>query len=59
MIGFIRGEKLLPCLCEKVTVTPANNGESHYPQMEKTWNNGEPSQKWPTKEHNDNDSSKS
>ncbi len=22
------------------------DGQSHYPQMEKTWNNGEPSQEW-------------
>ncbi len=27
--------------------TPANHSESHYPQMAKTWNSGEPSQEWP------------
>ncbi len=25
----------------------ANHSESHYPQMAKTWNSGEPSQEWP------------
>ncbi len=25
-----------------------NHGQRHYPQMEKTWNSGEPSQEWPT-----------
>ncbi len=28
--------------------TPANHGQSHYPQVEKTWNSDEPSQEWPT-----------
>ncbi len=27
--------------------TPENHGQSYYPQMVKTWNNGEPSQEWP------------
>ncbi|KAI3355086.1 hypothetical protein L3Q82_017865, partial [Scortum barcoo] len=30
----------------KASGTPANHSESHYPQMAKTWNSGEPSQEW-------------
>ncbi len=30
----------------KAFVTPANNNQSHYLQMEKTWNSDEPSNEW-------------
>ncbi|KAI3369578.1 hypothetical protein L3Q82_024389 [Scortum barcoo] len=29
----------------------ANHSESHYPQMAKTWNSGEPSQEWPANQN--------